>query len=44
MVPKPGSAEENFGRMLHKDFGGYLRDELIISSKAGYFNVAWTLR
>lgn len=34
--PKPGSAEENFGRMLQKDFGGYLRDELIISSKAGY--------
>jgi L-glyceraldehyde 3-phosphate reductase len=34
--PKPGSAEENFGRMLQKDFSGYLRDELIISSKAGY--------
>ena len=34
--PPPGSAEENFGRMLRKDFGGYLRDELIISSKAGY--------
>lgn len=34
--PKPGSAEENFGRILQKDFGGYLRDELIISSKAGY--------
>jgi len=34
--PKPGSAEENFGRMLQKDFGGYLSDELIISSKAGY--------
>lgn len=34
--PTPGSAEENFGKMLQKDFGGYLRDELIISSKAGY--------
>ncbi len=34
--PEPGSAEENFGKILQKDFGGYLRDELIISSKAGY--------
>ncbi|OQP54191.1 L-glyceraldehyde 3-phosphate reductase [Niastella koreensis] len=34
--PPPGSAEENFGTMLKKDFSGYLRDELIISSKAGY--------
>ncbi len=34
--PPPGSAEENFGSILKKDFGGYLRDELIISSKAGY--------
>ncbi|HRI19586.1 MAG TPA: L-glyceraldehyde 3-phosphate reductase [Panacibacter sp.] len=34
--PEPGSAEENFGLMLKKDFGGNLRDELIISSKAGY--------
>jgi L-glyceraldehyde 3-phosphate reductase len=33
--PPPGSAEENFGNILHKDFSGY-RDELIISSKAGY--------
>jgi len=33
--PPPGSAEENFGRLLKQDFGGY-RDELIISSKAGY--------
>ena len=31
----PGSAEENFGKILHTDFAGY-RDELIISSKAGY--------
>jgi len=34
--PPPGSAEENFGAILKKDFTGYLRDELIISSKAGY--------
>ena len=34
--PPPGSAEENFGSILKKDFGGHLRDELIISTKAGY--------
>ncbi len=34
--PPPGSAEENFGAILKKDFTGSLRDELIISSKAGY--------
>jgi len=34
--PLPGSAEETFGRVLKMDFTGYLRDELIISSKAGY--------
>ena len=33
--PEPGSAEENFGRLLAKDFVPY-RDELIISTKAGY--------
>lgn len=33
--PPPGSAEENFGRMLHDDFRSH-RDELIISTKAGY--------
>ena len=33
--PPPGSAEENFGRLLREDFAGY-RDELIISTKAGY--------
>jgi len=33
--PPPGSAEENFGRIIHKDFKNY-RDELIISTKAGY--------
>jgi len=34
--PPPGSAEENFGRILRQDFHGY-RDQLIISSKAGYY-------
>jgi L-glyceraldehyde 3-phosphate reductase len=33
--PPPGSAEENFGKILKQDFAAY-RDELIISSKAGY--------
>jgi L-glyceraldehyde 3-phosphate reductase len=33
--PPPGSAEEMFGRMLKTDFAPY-RDEMIISSKAGY--------
>lgn len=33
--PPPGSAEENFGRILKQDFSAY-RDEMIISSKAGY--------
>ena len=33
--PPFGSAEENFGRILQKDFLPY-RDELIISSKAGW--------
>lgn len=33
--PPPGSAEINFGRMLANDLSGY-RDELIISTKAGY--------
>ncbi len=33
--PLPGAAEENFGRILKKSLGGY-RDELIISTKAGY--------
>lgn len=33
--PPPGSAEETFGRILKKDLNGY-RDELIISTKAGY--------
>jgi L-glyceraldehyde 3-phosphate reductase len=34
--PPPGSAEENFGRLLARDLKPY-RDELIISSKAGYY-------
>jgi L-glyceraldehyde 3-phosphate reductase len=33
--PPPGSAETNFGRILREDFRGY-RDELVISTKAGY--------
>lgn len=37
--PVPGSAEENFGRILKKDFSGHLRDEMVISTKAGY--VMW---
>lgn len=34
--PPPGSAEETFGRLLAADFRPH-RDELIISSKAGYY-------
>ena len=34
--PPPGSAEENFGRLLREDFASH-RDELIISTKAGYW-------
>lgn len=34
--PPPGSAEENFGRILASDLRAY-RDELVISSKAGYY-------
>jgi L-glyceraldehyde 3-phosphate reductase len=33
--PPPGSAEENFGRILATDLSGH-RDELVISTKAGY--------
>ena len=33
--PAPGSAEENFGRILKKGLGAY-RDEMVISTKAGY--------
>lgn len=34
--PIPGSAETNFGKILKNNFQGNLRDELIISTKAGY--------
>jgi L-glyceraldehyde 3-phosphate reductase len=34
--PPPGAAEEVFGKILKEHFTGNLRDELIISSKAGY--------
>ncbi|HHU52076.1 MAG TPA: L-glyceraldehyde 3-phosphate reductase [Firmicutes bacterium] len=33
--PPPGAAEETFGRILRQDLHGY-RDELVISTKAGY--------
>ncbi len=33
--PAPGSAERNFGKILHEELSSY-RDELIISTKAGY--------
>ncbi len=34
--PPEGSAEINFGKILHSDFTAY-RDEMIISTKAGYY-------
>jgi L-glyceraldehyde 3-phosphate reductase len=34
--PPPGSAEINFGRILKEDFAAH-RDEMIISTKAGYY-------
>lgn len=37
--PPPGSAEETMGRLLREDFANH-RDELIISTKAGY--TMWT--
>ena len=33
--PPPGSAETTFGRILHEDLAAH-RDELIVSTKAGY--------
>jgi L-glyceraldehyde 3-phosphate reductase len=33
--PPAGSAEENFGKILHQDFAA-LRDEMVVSTKAGY--------
>jgi L-glyceraldehyde 3-phosphate reductase len=34
--PPPGASEEVFGKIVKQSFTGNLRDELIISSKAGY--------
>ncbi|QDH80766.1 L-glyceraldehyde 3-phosphate reductase [Echinicola soli] len=34
--PPPGSAEENFGKILREDFSGF-RDQMVISTKAGYY-------
>jgi L-glyceraldehyde 3-phosphate reductase len=34
--PVPGSAETNFGKILKKNFQGNLRDEMVITTKAGY--------
>ncbi len=34
--PPAGSAEKNFGRIFKEDFANY-RDEIIVSSKAGYY-------
>jgi L-glyceraldehyde 3-phosphate reductase len=34
--PVPGSAETNFGKILKNNFKGNLRDEMVISTKAGY--------
>jgi L-glyceraldehyde 3-phosphate reductase len=34
--PPPGSAEETFGRIFKADFAG-CRDEMVISTKAGYY-------
>jgi len=34
--PEPGSAEENFGKVLTKHLSAY-RDEMLISTKAGYY-------
>lgn len=33
--PEPGAAEENFGRILKNGLGAY-RDEIVVSTKAGY--------
>ena len=34
--PEPGTAEENFGKVLHHHLRAY-RDEMVISTKAGYY-------
>ena len=41
--PPPGAAEETFGRLLATDLRPY-RDELVISTKAGYLTVARPVR
>ncbi len=38
--PIPGSAETNFGKILKNNFQGNLRDEIVITTKAGY--VMWS--
>lgn len=40
--PEPGSAEKNFGRILKKEMKAH-RDEMIISTKAGVFDVGRAL-
>ena len=34
--PVPGSAKINFGKILKNNFHGYLRDEIVVTTKAGY--------
>jgi L-glyceraldehyde 3-phosphate reductase len=34
--PVPGSAEENFGKILWHNFQGNMRDQIVVSTKAGY--------
>ena len=34
--PVPGPAEENFGKILWHNFQGNLRDQIVVSTKAGY--------
>jgi L-glyceraldehyde 3-phosphate reductase len=34
--PVPGSAETNFGKILKNNFQGNLRDEIVVTTKAGY--------
>ncbi len=34
--PVLGSAEENFGKIIQNNFKGFLRDELVITTKAGF--------
>lgn len=41
--PVPGSAEENFGKIVSRNFNGFLRDQLFISTKSRLYHVGWTL-